>query len=346
MVTLVGGFLGAGKTSLLHHFLAEQATEPVAIFVEEIDPAAFDLKALRGLSGVMQRTDLVEQIPTDADAEWWKEIPESCPVLIEVAGTTNPARLLKFFPDQEVRIVCVVDAIDLYHAVIGPQRAGKPAVFFDFLRGQILSATHLVLNKCDVVNAEERGACREFLREIYPAAKIIETSYGELPGDFWQEEKSIVPPILSEEVDTPGLGASLYRVYRPFHSERFWNWFQADHPGLLRVKGIVWLATRNLLVGGISRTRLQNSCGGAGIWWAALPREEWPSEPAALARMQETWREPYGDRRQELLLIGDQSRLANIIRQLESCLLTPEEVARPVAEWMQLPDPFPEWDVS
>jgi hypothetical protein len=62
--------------------------------------------------------------------------------------------------------------------------------------------------------------------------------------------------------------------------------------------------------------------------------------------MQETWREPYGDRRQELLLIGDQSRLANIIRQLESCLLTPEEVARPVAEWMQLPDPFPEWDVS
>ena len=57
--------------------------------------------------------------------------------------------------------------------------------------------------------------------------------------------------------------------------------------------------------GGISRTRWENSCGAAGIWWAALPREEWPEDTAALMKMQETWREPYGDRRQELVLIGD-----------------------------------------
>jgi len=115
---------------------------------------------------------------------------------------------------------------------------------------------------------------------------------------------------------------------------------------LLRVKGLVWLATRNLLVGGISRTRWQNACGSAGVWWAALPREEWPEETGALARMQETWREPYGDRRQEMVLIGNAAQLADVVRQLNGCLLDAEEFARPVGEWTALPDPFPVWDLE
>jgi G3E family GTPase len=142
------------------------------------------------------------------------------------------------------------------------------------------------------------------------------------------------------------LASALYRAYRPFHPERFWNWFNAEHAGLLRVKGIVWLATRSLLVGGVSRTRWQNACGPAGIWWAALPREEWPAEPGALARMQETWREPYGDRRQELVLIGEASLLTGLNHQINACLLTDGEYARPVPEWAALPDPFPEWDLE
>jgi hypothetical protein len=102
-----------------------------------------------------------------------------------------------------------------------------------------------------------------------------------------------------------------------------------------------------LLVGGVSRTRWQNSCGAAGIWWAALPREEWPEDEAALKRMQEMWQEPYGDRRQELVLIGDPIWLARAGRaQLDACLLTDEEYARPVQDWGKFPDPFPEWDVE
>jgi G3E family GTPase len=112
------------------------------------------------------------------------------------------------------------------------------------------------------------------------------------------------------------------------------------------VKGIAWLATRNLIVGGISRTRRQTGCGGAGIWWAALPREDWPREPEILARMQETWREPYGDRRQELVLLGEAARLAEVTRGLNACLLTDREYARPVAEWRNFPDPFPVWDMG
>jgi G3E family GTPase len=356
-VTLVGGFLGAGKTSLLHHFLSEHATEPVALFIDQAGPVNFDAKAMRGLCGVMRRSrDRVEEIPAENESDWWKkkwqEIKgEYREILIEVSGTTNGARLRPFFGEgAQVRIVCVVDALDFYRGVVLPSQRGMPVAFLDFLRSQIVDATHLVLNKCDLVGQPERSACIDMLRGLNSGAVLIETAYGELPEEFWSKS-----PVLSSLDSCSGespaaepveLTATFYRAYRPFHPERFAAWFEAEHPGLLRVKGIVWLATRNLLVGGISRTRWQNSCGGAGIWWAALPREEWPDEPEALARLRETWREPYGDRRQELLLIGEKARLPAVARQLEACLLTAEEYARPLGEWTLWPDPFPEWDVD
>jgi len=142
----------------------------------------------------------------------------------------------------------------------------------------------------------------------------------------------------------PAFESVTYRAQRPFHPQRFWDWFNAPHPGLARVKGIVWLATRNLLVGGVSRAGRQNSAGAAGIWWAALPREEWPEDPARLMEMQATWSEPYGDRRQELLLIGLAGRTSDAARKLNLCLLTDEEFARP--DWRGWPDPFPEWDLE
>ncbi len=63
--------------------------------------------------------------------------------------------------------------------------------------------------------------------------------------------------------------------------------------------------------------------------------------------MQETWQEPYGDRRQELILIGDANQLDTTMRrELDACLLTDAEFARPPAEWASLPDPFPAWDLE
>ena len=64
-------------------------------------------------------------------------------------------------------------------------------------------------------------------------------------------------------------------------------------------------------------------------------------------KMQETWREPYGDRRQELVLIGSEAQLAEATRrQLDACLLTDEEYAQPFKDWSAFSDPFPAWDVE
>jgi len=251
------------------------------------------------------------------------------------------------------QIICVVDALDFY-------RTGKQPIstasFRNFLNEQIAGASLILLNKCDLLEESDLRICADQLRNSHPGMPVIETAYGEVPSELLLARAT--PDELAKAFERcaqkiaenpagPGLASALYRVYRPFHPQRFWDWFNADHPGLLRVKGLIWLATRNLLVGGVSRTQWQNSCGAAGIWWAALPREEWPQEPDALMRMQETWREPYGDRRQELIMIGDPSLLSTTMRrQLDACLLTDDEFARPVNEWSTFPDPFPAWDVG
>jgi len=373
-VTLVGGFLGAGKTSLLHHFISEHRGGHLALLVESPGAVNHDAKALRGLCGAMRREhDAVLEIPSGDEAAqfaWiaaqlreWSQAGRYERVLIEVGGTTNAARLGRHFgllPDQaetlapwaELRqIVCVVDALDFFRAI----GTSTPDALRDFQRTQIESANVILINKCDLVDNSQRTLCTKRLCALNPRALVIETSYGEVPEEAWSRHGPLPEPGPGKhpgsdadkaEPASPALVSMLYRAYRPFHPARFWEWFNADHPGLLRVKGLVWLATRSLLVGGVSRTRWQNSCGSAGIWWAALPREDWPSETEALLRMQETWREPYGDRRQELVLIGEATPLNAVTRGLEACLLNAEEFARPLRDWSSLPDPFPAWDLG
>jgi G3E family GTPase len=372
-VTFVGGFFGAGKTSLLHHFIAEHQGGYLAMLVENAGPLNLDAKALGGLCGAMSRTqDVVVEIPNGDEAaqvEWiaarlreFSEAGRFESVLIEVVGTSNAGRLGEYFgllPGQSKvlaeyaelqQIICVVDALDFYRSHIVSAKA--PGIFSSFQRELVEGASLVMLNKCDLIGDAERTACTRALRGINSHATILETAYGEMPGEMVTKAAPAQSmalavgrsPAQNDDAKDPVLGSALYRAYRPFHPERFWNWYNAEHPGLLRVKGIIWLATRSLLVGGISRTLWQNSCGVAGVWWAALPREDWTEDPKELMRMQETWREPYGDRRQELVLIGDAAQLSALTKHLDTCLLTADEYARPLKEWSSFVDPFPQWD--
>ena len=238
-------------------------------------------------------------------------------VLVEVSGLTQVSYWMRSFAGSSggeaflEQVVVVIDLVDFHRTVVAPRGAGPHPGLLNFHRALIGCATVLMLNKCDLAGDAEREAATRHLRGMNPSARIIETAYGEVPPDEIlkaPQSPAAVALCLRRRADGPAMPACesvVYRAHRPFHPQRLWDWFEAPHPGLLRVKGLVWLATRNLLVGGISRTVWQNSCGAAGIWWAALPREEWPSDPEVLWKMQKNWREPFGDRRQELVLVGE-----------------------------------------
>jgi G3E family GTPase len=270
-------------------------------------------------------------------------------VLVEVSALNSLRQIESWAPHFDKftahpQWIHVVDALDFSRDMSEPGASTS--------HDQTLErATLLVLNKCDLVTAKERDWCLARLCRLNPQAAWIETSYGEISDDVWNQTLHLeVAADFSSATETasplPPLGSLLFQSARPFHPGRLWDWFQGDQPGLLRAKGIFWLATRHLVVGGMSRTRRQNSCGPAGVWWDALPREEWPQDEAALRHMQETWREPYGDRRQELVLIGEAPALSAVAENLERCLLTDAEFSLPWAEWSKFSDPFPPWDLT
>ncbi len=384
-VMLVGGFFGAGKSSLLHHFLSEQKGGYQAVVVEACGAINHDALAFRGLLGARRRLyDLVLPVPSlltgSALVPWLndrlREITQAGlyeRVWIELSGVTDIrglAREFRVLPDQPeglsrfaylMHAVVVVDGLDFLRDVVVAAQRKQPGPWVDFHHSQVESATVVILNKCDLMDDEERGRCQRLLRVMNPDALIIETDYGEVPPEIWDKPGTLQQAGLATErllrlspdggvaeIPRPGgaVECGALQVWRPLHPKRFWDWFEQEHRGLLRVKGLIWLATRNQVVGGISRTTWENSCGGAGFWWAALPKDDWPEAEERLQGIRQVWTKPYGDRRQELTIICNPGALEAVVESLKTSLLTDDELAAGPDEWMRWEDPFPVWDLE
>ena len=79
----------------------------------------------------------------------------------------------------------------------------------------------------------------------------------------------------------------------------------------------------------------------AGFWWAAAPEEEWPDDEELISEILSNFSGEYGDRRQELVFIGqglDHHRVEEI---LDCCLLTDHEFQQNPSAWLDFEDPLP-----
>jgi len=135
--------------------------------------------------------------------------------------------------------------------------------------------------------------------------------------------------------------AFAYRARKPFHPERFWNLLQGGFPGVFRVKGFFWLATRMDLVGGLNLAGSESHYATAGEWWAA--RDEHARQSEMPQRTRKEWREPFGDRRQAIAFMGINLDAGKLTAELDACLLNDSEMTAGEHGWAEFPDPFPSW---
>ena len=83
--------------------------------------------------------------------------------------------------------------------------------------------------------------------------------------------------------------------------------------------------------------------GLGGLWWDAVDRADWPDDAESRALIASRWQEPWGDRQQELVLIGIDMDAAALTAAFDACLLTDAELAAGADSWADLADPFPSW---
>ena len=80
----------------------------------------------------------------------------------------------------------------------------------------------------------------------------------------------------------------------------------------------------------------------AGQWFAAVPKENWPQDGESREFAIRYWQEPYGDRRQEIVIIGFTSKMDEnwVTDGIDECLLNEKEMQAGPEAWHRLEDPF------
>ena len=106
---------------------------------------------------------------------------------------------------------------------------------------------------------------------------------------------------------------------------------------LLRVKGFAWIApwTSRQAVVALAGTQLTVQPGEP--WWASVKKEHWPVEMRQ--EIEEEWDDEHGDRKTSLVCIGQDLDHDAAQKELESCLLTDEEMAGGSKTWFGLEGP-------
>lgn len=97
---------------------------------------------------------------------------------------------------------------------------------------------------------------------------------------------------------------------------------------LLRSKGFMWLATRPLMFGEWSQAGVMLTLTGGELWRCEMPLTEWPQDPKAQEAILRDFEGKWGDRRQEIVFIGQQMRDGGekrLRRALDACLLNDAE---------------------
>lgn len=227
----------------------------------------------------------------------------------------------------------------------------------DLLIDQIEFANVIIVNKTDLIGEEARKILFSVCQRLNPDAQIVFSKYGDVSltqildtGLFDFDKASSAPGWLKElrgehtpETEEYGISSFVFRARKPFHPERFWVWVHTEWPGVLRSKGYFWLATRMEWAGHWEQAGGTCNYEPAGFWWSAIDRRSWPDDAAYIQDIEAQMHPPYGDRRQEIVLIGKDMDKVALSEAFEKCLLTDEEMKIGHTDWTRFVDPFPEW---
>ncbi|MCL9637074.1 GTP-binding protein [Bacillus zanthoxyli] len=228
----------------------------------------------------------------------------------------------------------------------------------DLLIDQIEFANVILLNKVDLLTKDDADELQAVLHKLNSEATVIQTINSEvkleaiLHTDLFDFEKASQGAgwikELNEEHHTPeteefGISSFVYRRNRPLHPERFMKWLEDWPVDIVRAKGFFWLASRNHMAGLLSQAGTSIMIQGAGEWVATYTAEEREQTLKEEPELRAKWDGQFGDRINELVLIGIDMNKAEIIETLDHCLLTNEEMNQ---DWATFKDPLPKFTVS
>ncbi len=215
-VTIITGFLGSGKTTLIRHLLQNNQGRRIAVLVNEFGELGIDGELLKSCqicpedgsdsdnnifeltNGCLCCTVQEEFLPTMQQLIKRRDSIDC--ILIETSGLALPKPLVKAFRWHEIRNAATVDAVitvvDCAAVAAGTFASDPEAVeaqrqaddslehetpLQELFEDQLACADLVVLNKNDLVDGETKARVEEFIKQELPrVVKIVESCEGKL----------------------------------------------------------------------------------------------------------------------------------------------------------------------
>src|SRR5436190_2564978 len=210
--TVITGFLGAGKTTLIRHLLQNAKGRRIALVINEFGDIGVDGEILKGCGDdVCREEDVVElangciccTVAEDFVPTMRKLIDRAHPpehIVIETSGLALPQPLVRAFNWPEIKsrvtvdgVVAVVDAKALSEGrfaddeeAVAAQRAADPNLdhenpIEELFEDQLNCADMIILNKTDLLAQHETDKVTVDLRkQIRKGTKLVPTQHGAL----------------------------------------------------------------------------------------------------------------------------------------------------------------------
>ena len=236
----------------------------------------------------------------------------------------------------------------------------------NLLTDQIEFANVILLNKTDLLSRRQVGELNAILKKLNPKARLIETAFSKVDPaqilnthlfDFEESSQSAgwIQELQNQkegightpETEEYGISSFVFRDRRPFHPVRFWHYLSENFPaGIIRSKGLFWLASRPDDALNFSQAGGSLRAERAGVWWASMPfaqRSQYGSFLENQASIEARWHKRFGDRQNELVIIGQDLQQDQIIAELQACLCTEAELKH-MDNNGAFKDPFPVWE--
>lgn len=289
-ISVVTGFLGVGKSTLLRRILRDPIWANSAVIVNEFGEIPLDhdliaaseesfVSASTGCLCCVVRDDLTQTMLNLLRRREAGEVPHYARVLIETSGLADPAPILHALMTDEIlgathvlhSVVTLVDALHGEGALARHPEAQR----------QVMLADRILVTKPDLAATPQ-----DAIRALNPAAPLRHATHGAVDPD-WLFAPAPRPAELPDWAarHTVGLASIVIEREAPIPALALTLWLQglAEHAGagLLRLKGLVALA-------------------------------EQPERPAVLHAIQhvvhplewlDAW--PHADRRSRIVLIGE-----------------------------------------
>ncbi len=320
------------------------------------------------------REDLIEEVAKLAQEGRFDYL------LIESTGISEPLPVAQsfYFDSEELKVnlsdvsrldtlVTVVDALNfskdfgsaetVYDRHLNDDGNDRRTIV-NLLTDQLEFANVILINKTDLVPQERVEELEAIIRKFNADAKIIKTTYGQAPlteilhtglFDFEKTSQSAgwIQELYGEhipETEEYGISSFVFRAKRPFHPERFWNYINTHwDANIFRSKGLFWLASRPNDAINWSQAGGSLRAEKAGVWWCSMPYGERIRYQAFVdhqPHIESRWDAEWGDRKNELVLIGQDLDKQQIELELHLCLLNDAEIAL-YKQGHTFKDPFP-----